>query len=164
MIKFYCQLAKQNNACGIQHPSHGAIMIASDAADGAIAANADTTQVTSNTYVMKKTEIEAWLTNSLNLSSTSYAVPNTSIADPFFQFFYCGGSRDHNYTCYKYQPRSSTDGNPRFDPGTSGAKGVYYITGGAAPTTKAVTFSGAMMGYETATAFITAAVLAMSLF
>ena len=102
VIKFYCQLAKQHNACGLQHSTHGAVFISSDAADGSIAANSDTSQVTSNTYVMKKTEVEAWIASAVNLSSTSYAVPNTSIADPFFQFFYCGGSRDHNYTCYKY--------------------------------------------------------------
>ena len=76
-------------------------MIGSDAADGSIAATSAVSTVVSNTYKMKKEVITAWLTTPVTLSSTN-AIPNTSVADPYFQFFYCGGSRDHTYTCYKY--------------------------------------------------------------
>ena len=35
-------------------------------------------------------------------TETPSLLTNTSVNDPFFQFFYCGGSRDFIYTCYKY--------------------------------------------------------------
>lgn len=164
MIKLRCELAKQNNACGLRHPTHGAFMIGSDSADGSITAPSDTTQVTSNTYALKSSEISSWIGNAVTLSGTSFLVPNTSVADPYFQFFYCGGSRDHNYTCYKYQPKSGSDGNPRFDPSVSNAQGVYWVVGGAAPTTAAVTFKDALFGVKSATALISASLVAMALF
>jgi len=37
-----------------------------------------------------------------DLTETPSLLSNTSVNDPFFQFFYCGGSRDFIYTCYKY--------------------------------------------------------------
>ena len=61
-----------------------------------------TDQIVSNTYFMKKADYTAWLASPVNLSTTAFGVQNTSTADPYFQFFYCGGSRDHTYTCYKY--------------------------------------------------------------
>ena len=139
-------------------------MIGSDSADGSITAPSDTTQVTSNTYALKSSEISSWIGNATVLSGTSYLVPNTSVSDPYFQFFYCGGSRDHNYTCYKYQPKAGSDGNPRFDPAVSNAQGVYWVVGGAAPTTAAVTFKDALFGVKSATALISASLLAMALF
>ena len=103
VLKFYCQLARQHNACGFKHAEHGAIFISSDDAAGQIVAEeGKTDQIVSNTYVMKKAEYTAWLASPANLSTTAFGVLNTSTADPYFQFFYCGGSRDHTYTCYKY--------------------------------------------------------------
>ena len=139
-------------------------MIGSDSADGSITAPSDTTQVTSNTYALKSSEISSWIGNATVLSGTSYLVPNTSVSDPYFQFFYCGGSRDHNYTCYKYQPKAGSDGNPRFDPAVSNAQGVYWVVGGAAPTTAAVTFKDALFGVKSATALISVSLVAMALF
>ena len=59
------------------------------------------------------------------------AVTNTSENDPFFNFFYCGGSRDHEYTCYKYMPVTSADGNPRFDKDSTGVKALQFIAANA---------------------------------
>ena len=164
VLKFRCELAKQYNACGLRHPTHGAFMLGSDTADGSITAPSDTTTVVSNTYAMKASEITAWIGTAVILSNTSYLVPNTSVADPYFQFFYCGGSRDHNYTCYKYQPKSSSDGNPRFDPDVSNAQGVYWIQGGSAPSTATVKFKDALFGVKSATALISASLVAMAFF
>ena len=70
-----------------------------------------------------------------NVTETPSLLSNTSVNDPFFQFFYCGGSRDFIYTCYKYQPKESSytydddgactkndkyDGHPRIYAGTGG--------------------------------------------
>ena len=41
---------------------------------------------------------------------------------------------------------------------------IYYVSGGAAPTTKNVSFKGAVMGIESATAVLAATLLAMSVF
>ena len=122
VLKFKCQLAQQQNSCGLKHPTHGGFLINSDAADGSIAATTSKSSVVSNTYVMKKADLNTWIDSPSNLVTTdSSYVANTSIADPYFQFFYCGGSRDHTYTCYKYQPVTGSDGDPRFDTNVSGA-------------------------------------------
>ena len=77
-------------------------MLGSDSTAGEIVATSSIASTTSNTYKLKATDITAWLTTPVALSGTAFGIPNTSIADPYFQFFYCGGSRDHTYTCYKY--------------------------------------------------------------
>jgi 1,2-phenylacetyl-CoA epoxidase PaaB subunit len=107
-------------------------LISSDTAlAGTIAAAAnDALTVVSNTYTMTKAQYSAWSVTSDNMATTAAAnkataLANTSVNDPYFQFFYCGGSQDHIYTCYKFQPTSGTDGKPRFDTDSSGAKALH---------------------------------------
>ena len=88
------------------------------------------------------------------------AVQNTSEADPFFNFFYCGGSRDHKYTCYKYMPAVGTDGDARFEAGAS-AIVVRYLNG-ATPQTKAITLTGALEGTASLALGLVAGILAIS--
>ena len=107
-----------------------------------------TTTVESNTYTFTNAEYTTWANNgspTANLSSTNLRA-NTSVNDPFFEFFYCGGSRDSQFTCYKYQPIAGTDGDPRFDTTTAGANAVLFKssgTGGAITTTALGTLTGA---------------------
>jgi len=162
VLKIRCELAQQNNACGFLSGSNGAVMIASDSSTGEIVAAAnDAATIVSNTYVMKKAEWDTWLTTFPIFSGTTFGTANTSVNDPYFQFFYCGGSRDHIYTCYKYQPTDSSDGNPRFDTDSTGVKGVYY-TSGVTPELKAVTLTGALMGASTAALALTAGIVSMA--
>ena len=164
VLKIRCELAQQNNACGFLSGSNGAVMIASDSATGEIVAAAnDATTIVSNTYVLKKAEWDTWVAGPEFpiFSTTTYGTPNTSINDPYFQFFYCGGSRDHIYTCYKYQPTAGSDGNPRFDTDSTGVKGVYY-TSGTTPELKATTLEGALMGASTAAIALTAGIVSMA--
>ena len=66
------------------------------------------------------------------LASTAVdEVKNTSEADPFFNFFYCGGSRDHTYTCYKYMPVTGSDGQARFDTDSQNVQGIMLTTADA---------------------------------
>lgn len=39
--------------------------------------------------------------------------------DPYFQFFYCGGSNDFDYICSKYVPLAAADGAPSLGYGQS---------------------------------------------
>lgn len=128
VLKIKCVMAA-NNACGLVSKEHGAIMISGGIGStlGAITATTDSSTVESNTVVVNKAAYAAWSASPAVLtSSSSGALANTSVADPFFQFFYCGGSRDYNYTCYKYQPIVSADGLPRFDKDTKDAKAIFY--------------------------------------
>ena len=142
-------------------------MISSDTANGEIvSAASDAKTVVSNTYSMTAAQYTAWALTTDTLPVAAAAnkmthLTNTSINDPYFQFFYCGGSRDHIYNCYKLQPSSSTDGNPRFDKDSSGVKALYY-TSGSAVSTKDVTLTGALMGASTASIALVAGVLALS--
>ena len=61
-----------------------------------------------------------------SIDFSTLAISNNSENDTFFQFFYCGGSRDFLYTCYKYQPATGSDGNPRFAAGNN-ASGIIFI-------------------------------------
>ena len=59
----------------------------------------------SNTYVMTDDEYIAWFnsgTPDTNLYETTYLVENDVYNDPYFQFFYCGGTLEHNYACAKF--------------------------------------------------------------
>ena len=118
--KLKCTLAQENNACGFKHSSHGAIMIGANAS-GSISAVADTTTAESNTFTFTNSEYSTWKAGSTDLAAYSgdgfSAVNNDSEHDTFFQFFYCGGSRDFTFTCYKYQMASGEDSNPRFESG-----------------------------------------------
>ena len=96
---------------------HGAIMIVSNA-DGGIDSVEDTVDAVSNTYTMGQEDYVTWKNlgaPETNLVDSGYLVENTIYADPFFQFFYCGGSRDHIYSCYKYQVAIGRDEYTRFD-------------------------------------------------
>ena len=65
--------------------------------DGSIEALADTRDVVSNTYVFTKAQYTAWKGDftvedlSMVASDAVDEVENTSEADPYFNFFYCGG-------------------------------------------------------------------------
>ena len=146
--KMECELVQVNNACGFLHPKHGAYWILANK-EGEIAAVADVSTAVSNTVTMTKAQYDIWngqykaatvdvkevirpkLDGNCSVKSAdgkttttvacANVVSNTSIADPYFQFFYCGGSRDFKFTCYKYQQIVSENGSPRFDTKTSGA-------------------------------------------
>jgi len=161
-MKIKCKLVAENNACGWLSSDKGAIMIESNTA-GEIVANADTRTVASNTYTFTKANWTLWKGNKANLNAgaPATAVQNTSEADPFFNYFYCGGSRDHTYTCYKYMPAVSSDGDPRFDKDSSGVKALGYLTSGAALEEKSVSLTGAIAG-ATSTLALVAGILAIS--
>ena len=97
------------------------------------------------------------------------AVLNTSEADPFFNFFSCGGSRDFKYTCYKYMPAVTASGVLRFDPETTGCFAMRFLTtndpdatgGTGTYTEQAVTFTGALAG-ASATLALVSGILAIS--
>ena len=80
---------------------------------------------------------------------------NTSINDPYFQFFYCGGSKDHTYTCYKYQRISSKDGEPRFDTDSTSVKYLYW-DGSTLTRKSAGTLTGALAGLSASVGLVTA--------
>lgn len=129
----------------------------------------------SNTYTQTKAQYTAWsaetalkeLSDSLTTEAT--AVLNTSEADPFFNFFSCGGSRDFKYTCYKYMPAVTASGVLRFDPDTTGCFAMRFLTsndigasGGVGTyTEEAVTFTGALAG-ASATLALVSGILAIS--
>lgn len=132
MIKLKCDLSAgaENDACCITHKSKGAYCIYANAA-GEIVASNDHTTVESNTASFTAEKWGIWSGATETLSSSAYNVANTSINDPFFEFFYCGGSRANIYTCYKYQRSSSTekDGDPRFDTGSGKTEFRVYSSG-----------------------------------
>ena len=91
--------------------AEGTIMIVSNT-DGEISAVSSTADAVSNTYTMLQEEYVLWKnegTPSTNLADTSYLIENDVYNDTFFQFFYCGGSRDHIYTCLLYTSPSPRD-------------------------------------------------------
>ena len=54
---------------------------------------------------MTDDEYIAWFnsgTPDTNLYETTYLVENDVYNDPYFQFFYCGGTLEHNYACAKF--------------------------------------------------------------
>ena len=128
---------------------------------GEVAAVTDMTTAESITYAYLAADYTTWKASPAALASANLLL-NTSINDPYFQFFYCGGSRDFIYTCYKYQPATSTDGLPRFDTDSTGVKAVYY--NGSTADEKAVTLTGALPGMVSAASGLVAAVLAVSMF
>ena len=109
VLKIKCNFYDSpNDACGLAHPSKGAIMIEAGSS-GSIDAVVDTSTAESNTYTLTNAQLAAWkaeTTSATALSTKSSSEvtfrSNTSVNDPFFQIFYCGGSRDFVYTCYKY--------------------------------------------------------------
>ena len=142
----------------------------SSPAGGSVTAQSTTANVASITYALTKDEYDTWSASAstsplYNGDETVYLTANTSINDPFFQIFYCGGSQDHNYTCYKYQPLVSSDGAPRFDTDTVGAKALYHAVGGAVQEEAITTFTGAKFGISVvSSALLAAGVLAVSAF
>ena len=97
VLKIKCDLSVEGNACGMKSNADGVIMIASNT-NGEISAVTPTSDAESNTYVMEQEQYVIWKnegTPEQNLVETSYLIENTVYADTFFQFFYCGGSRDH---------------------------------------------------------------------
>ena len=141
-------------------------------AEGEIESVSDTSTVVSNTYVFKKAEYTTWFNLAddartwLATSTTEVeAVQNTSEADPFFNYFYCGGSRDFTYTCYKYMPAVGVDGNARFDPEATGVKALRYIAKGsgfgALTESSTLTLVGALSGTQASLAIVSA-ILALS--
>ena len=85
-------MANLNDACCIKHKSKGAFCIHANQAD--IPASDDPTAVVSNTASFTDEEWTTWSGSAVDLEGSAYDVSNTSINDPFFEFFYCGGSRD----------------------------------------------------------------------
>ena len=172
VLKISCNLfntdssSSMNNACGFRHSEHGAILIESRAADaGQIQSNDDPTLVTSNTYAFTKDE---WATvnTSTSVFETDFVsnyVGNTSQADPFFQFFYCGGSVDHNFNCYKYQRATGEDGNPRFDTDSTSVVGIWKI-GATISEINVDTLTGALGCIQLALFSLAASMLALSSF
>ena len=82
---------------------------------------------------MLQEEYVTWKNNgtpTTNLADSGYLVENDDYGDTFFQFFYCGGSRDHIYTCYKYQAAIASDGYPRFDSDSTLVKAVSFLSDG----------------------------------
>ena len=103
VLKIECELSAEGNACGLKSSADGAIMIASNAV-GEIDSVSSTSETESITYVLLEEDYESWKNEgrpSQNLADTSYLIENTVYANKFFEFFYCGGSRDHIYSCYK---------------------------------------------------------------
>ena len=108
-------------ACCIASSNKGALCIVAND-DGAIDAVSDTTTAESNTYALTESEWADFIaladadrvlpphadaTDGTD-NEALYLVNNNSENDSFFQFFYCGGSRDFLYTCYKYMPATDT--------------------------------------------------------
>ena len=92
---------------------------------------------------------------------------NTSEADPYFNFFYCGGSRDHTFTCYKFMPTTGADGVARFDTDSTGVAALKFVSaandaeGTGTLTEENITLSGALAGAQ-ATVALVAGILALS--
>ena len=92
---------------------------------------------------------------------------NTSEADPYFNFFYCGGSRDHTFTCHKFMPTTGADGVARFDTDSSGVKALKFTTtdpaseGTGTLLTESITLTGALAGAQ-ATVALVAGILALN--
>ena len=135
---------------------------------------ADTRDVVSNTYIFTKSQYSTWATTpetAADLSSVASTdideVENTSEADPYFNFFYCGGSRDHTFTCYKFMPATGADGLARFDTDSTDVLALKFVTADAASegtgvlTTESITLTGALAGAQ-ATVALVAGVLALS--
>ena len=135
---------------------------------------ADTRDVVSNTYIFTKSQYSTWATTpetAADLSSVASTdideVENTSEADPYFNFFYCGGSRDHTFTCYKFMPATGADGLARFDTDSTGVLALKFVSdapdaeGTGVLTTESITLTGALAGAQ-ATVALVAGVLALS--
>ena len=135
---------------------------------------ADTRDVVSNTYIFTKSQYTAWAADpsaAADLSSVASTaideVENTSEADPYFNFFYCGGSRDHTFTCYKFMPATGADGLARFDTDSTDVLALKFVSdaadaeGTGVLTTESITLTGALAGAQ-ATVALVAGVLALS--
>ena len=135
---------------------------------------ADTRDVVSNTYIFTKSQYTDWASDpsaAADLSSVASTaideVENTSEADPYFNFFYCGGSRDHTFTCYKFMPATGADGLARFDTDSTGVLALKFVSdapdaeGTGVLTTESITLTGALAGAQ-ATVALVAGVLALS--
>ena len=135
---------------------------------------ADTRDVVSNTYIFTKSQYTLWAADpsaAADLSSVASTaideVENTSEADPYFNFFYCGGSRDHTFTCYKFMPATGADGLARFDTDSTGVLALKFVSdapdaeGTGVLTTESITLTGALAGAQ-ATVALVAGVLALS--
>ena len=142
VLKIKCNFYNTpTDSCGLGHPLKGAIMIEANTS-GSIDAVSDTSTAESITYTLTATQLADWKdeeTSATALTDKSSSEvtfrSNTSVNDPFFQIFYCGGSRDFVYTCYKYQTIYSVaegegenmlDGNPRFDPDQGSVEVLFY--------------------------------------
>ena len=149
-------------------------MIMSPNTDGEIVAVTDTRDVVSNTYVFTKAQYTTWSetpTSAADLSSVASTavdyVENTSEADPYFNFFYCGGSRDHTFTCYKFMPTTGANGVARFDTDSTGVAALKFVSadnaaeGTGTLTEENITLSGALAGAQ-ATVALVAGILALS--
>ena len=182
VLKLYCNFYNEaNDACGLAHDYKGAIMIEAGTS-GSIDAVSDTSTAESNTYTLTNDQLDAWIaegTSATALSSKSSSEvtkrTNTSVNDPFFQIFYCGGSRDFVYTCYKYQSiykvgtggdtDDMEDGNPRFDPDQGNLRVVHYDDSSTKVSYVATidTISGAFSGLKEA-ALLVSAIVSLSYF
>ena len=165
MLKLECDLTAENDACCIFSASKGGFCVLDNNAKGEILASDDHVNgVVANTATFTKAEFEAWDTGSREAVEASDAtiINNNSVNDPFFQFFYCGGSRDHNFSCYKYQRSSSTekDGDPRFD--TDGGAEFFIINSGSRSSQTVTTLTGALDGFSTTALTLVAAILTLS--
>ena len=182
VLKFKCKITgdatttsvNMGRACCIKSSAKGALCIVANE-DGAIDAVADTTTAESNTYALIETEWDDFVALSdanrilsPNASATDtvdnealYLVQNNSENDTFFQFFYCGGSRDFLYTCYKYMPATDTQGNPRFEAGGKG-QAFFVQDNGIMGNGSQITLTGAFNGVVVGLASMTTAILALS--
>ena len=164
VLKIKCELSVEGNACGMKSNADGTIMIASNSA-GEVDSVSSTAEAESITYVLMQEEYVIWKnegTPTQNLADTSYLVENNVYADTFFQFFYCGGSRDHIYTCYKFQPAVSVDGYPRFDSNSELVKAVSFIKDGDV-TEYSITLQSALPGLTASMLPLVYGILATSL-
>ena len=160
-LKLKCTVEADNDACCIKHASKGAFCIHANSAD--IAASNDPTAVASNTASFTAEEWTTWSGATATLEGGDYDVSNTSINDPFFEFFYCGGSRDRIYTCYKYQRSTGINGDPRFDTDSGETAFYNYASGTLSSATNIDKLSGATARLTEAALALAATMLALSL-
>ena len=59
-------------------------------------------------------------------SAASWGLTATTAYILGFQRFYCPTITAGSFTCYKWQPLTSTDGNPRFDTDSTNVKAYYF--------------------------------------
>ena len=87
---------------------------------------------------MTDAQFASWVTDNASAPATTLAAADSadSAADwgleettaniAGFQRFYCPQIIEGSYACYKWQPITGTDGNPRFDTDSTNLKAYYF--------------------------------------